>query len=107
MLVTAILHSNNIRDLASDSSAGFRTLAGILGSRASLRLYYFLAFAPYLFTFTFGSIWPPVFCAASVPLAVKLKERADRGGFALLVPETARFLAVWGLLFCGGLYMTY
>lgn len=105
MLVAAILHANNMRDLRNDSAAGFRTLAGILGLRRAEKLYYTLVFTPYIFALTFGSIWPAVFCAVSAPLAVKLKERAARGEFSALVTETARFVAVYGLLLCAGLYI--
>lgn len=107
MVITAIVHANNMRDLATDRGAGVRTLAGLLGPELSLKLYYFLAFCPYLFTFTFGSIWPPVFCALSAPLAIRLKERASRAEFSALVPATAKFTAVYGLLLCCGLYMSY
>ncbi|OGS11586.1 MAG: hypothetical protein A2234_02635 [Elusimicrobia bacterium RIFOXYA2_FULL_58_8] len=105
LLITAILHANNMRDVRPDSAARFRTLAGALGPDASLKLYYALIFVPYLFTVTFGSIWPFVFCALSAPLAVRLRERAARGQFTLLVPETARFVAVYGLLLSAGLYI--
>ena len=69
------------------------------------RFYYALIFTPYLFSLTFGSIWPPVFCALSVPLAVSLKATAARGDFSALVPGTAKLVAVYGLLLTLGLYM--
>ena len=105
LLITAILHANNMRDVKSDGAAGFETLAAALGPSRAHSFYYALIFAPYLFSFTFGSGWPPVFCALSVPLAVKLKARADKGEFSELVPETARLVAVFGLLLSAGLYI--
>ncbi len=105
LLIVAILHANNMRDAAGDAGSGFSTLAGLLGPGGALKFYYALVFAPYLFSFTFGSVWPPVFCALSAPLAVKLRERAARGEFSPLVPETARLVAVFGLLLSLGLYI--
>ena len=105
LLIVAILHANNMRDLRSDAESDFRTLAGMLGLRRSENLYYALILTPYLFSLSFGSVWPAAFCALSVPLAVRLRERAALGDFARLVPETARFVAVYGLLLSAGLYI--
>lgn len=44
----AILHSNNTRDLESDSKAGIVTLAIVIGRTASHILYAFLMFTPYI-----------------------------------------------------------
>jgi 1,4-dihydroxy-2-naphthoate octaprenyltransferase len=100
----AILHANNMRDVKGDSAAKFTTLAAVLGPKGAVRFYYALLLSSYFFPLTFGSIWPVVFCALSVPLAIKLHERVARGEFAPLVPETARFVAVYGLLLSAGLY---
>lgn len=105
LLIVAILHANNMRDVKSDGDADFTTLAGALGPDGALKLYYALIFVPYFFSLTFGSVWPPVLCALSVPLAVKLKARAQKGEFPALVPETARLVAVFGLLLSAGLYI--
>ncbi|HNW44137.1 MAG TPA: 1,4-dihydroxy-2-naphthoate octaprenyltransferase [Elusimicrobiales bacterium] len=105
LLVTAILHANNMRDLDPDSAANFRTLAGALGLQASEKLYYALIFMPYLFAFTFGSPWPALCCALSAPLALKLRARAASGDFARLVPETAGLVAAYGLLLSAGLLL--
>jgi 1,4-dihydroxy-2-naphthoate octaprenyltransferase len=104
LLIVAILHANNMRDMKADSEAKFTTLAGALGPKGAERFYYALVLSSYFFPLLFGSIWPVVFCALSVPLAIKLKERVERGEFSPLVPETARFVAVYGLLLSAGLY---
>lgn len=44
----AILHSNNTRDLETDSKAEIVTLAILIGRTASLLLYAFLLFTPYI-----------------------------------------------------------
>ncbi|MDR3588273.1 MAG: 1,4-dihydroxy-2-naphthoate octaprenyltransferase [Negativicutes bacterium] len=47
-LVAAILHSNDLRDMAFDREAGIRTLALYLGLRAAMTLYYFLYLASFV-----------------------------------------------------------
>jgi len=104
LLIVAILHANNMRDVTADEEAQFRTLASVLGPRGALRFYDGLVFAPYLFALTFASVWPPVFCALSFPLAVRVARLARKGDFSPLVPETARLVAVYGLLLSAGLF---
>ncbi len=104
LLIVGILHANNMRDAGSDAEADFSTLAALLGRKGAERFYYLLIFSSYFFPFTFGSVWPPVFCAVSVPLAVGLARRVSRGEYSPLVPETARFVAVYGVLLSAGLY---
>lgn len=48
LLVAAILHANNMRDLEGDLAKGKRTLANILGRRASKVEYYFLVGGSYV-----------------------------------------------------------
>lgn len=105
LLIVAILHANNMRDVKGDGAAGFATLAAALGPKGAERFYYALIFSPYLFALTFGSVWPAVFCALSAPLAVKLYRMAAKGDFYPLVPETAKLVAVYGLLLSAGLYI--
>jgi 1,4-dihydroxy-2-naphthoate octaprenyltransferase len=47
MLVSAILHANNWRDIPTDSKKDVRTMAGLLGDRRSLIYYGFLTFGPF------------------------------------------------------------
>ena len=105
LLIVAILHANNMRDVKSDGGAGFTTLAAALGPVNAERFYYALIFTPYLFALTFGSVWPAVCCAFSVPLALKLKDTAGKGDFFALVPATAKLVAAYGLLLTLGLYI--
>ncbi len=39
ILTVGILHANNLRDIATDTRAGIRTLASVLGQKNSIRLY--------------------------------------------------------------------
>lgn len=105
LLIVAILHANNMRDVKGDAAAKFSTLAGALGPQRARTFYYALIFVPYLFALTFGSAWPAGLCALSAPLAVKLARLAARGEFSPLVPETAKLVAVYGLLLSAGLYI--
>lgn len=47
LLVDAILHANNIRDLTTDCKASIRTMAAGLGKRASVALYIFEELFPF------------------------------------------------------------
>lgn len=104
LLIVAILHANNMRDLESDQSSKIRTLAGIIGLKKSQVFYRALLCASYAFAFSSG-LWPAVFAAASIPLALKLDSLSARKDFAPLVGETAKFVAVFGLLFSAGLWV--
>ena len=48
LLVIAILHANNWRDIPSDGARRVTTVAGLLGDRGSLAYYGFLVFGPFL-----------------------------------------------------------
>lgn len=103
LLIAAIVHANNMRDIASDHEAGVKTLAGALGLDRSKQFYRVLLICAYLLTLFCGGIWPPAFAALSLPLAIKLDALSSRGKFSGLVRETAKFVTVFGLLFSAGL----
>jgi 1,4-dihydroxy-2-naphthoate octaprenyltransferase len=48
LLVIAILHANNWRDIGSDGERRVTTVAGLLGDRGSLAYYGFLIFGPFV-----------------------------------------------------------
>lgn len=104
LLITAILHANNMRDQNSDKIAGFKTLAGILGTAKSKSFFSFLIFTPFLLAAARG-LWPAVFSLVSLPMAIKLYELSARENFTPLVKKTAQFLTVFGLLFAAGLWI--
>lgn len=106
LLIVGILHANNMRDVRGDAEANFSTLASILGPGGAKQLYFILILTPYLFSLTFGSAWPAALCALSAPLAVKLFKMASKGDYSALVPETAKLVAVYGLLLSAGLYLS-
>ncbi len=104
LLITAIVHANNMRDADSDRGSGIRTLAGKLGPAGSRFFYRALLFIPYAFALARG-LWPAVFIALSFPFALKLDAMAVRGDFSPLVRETAKFVTIFGLLFSAGLWI--
>ena len=81
-LVTAILHANNMRDIDEDLQNHKRTLANILGRRASQIEYTFLVGGSYalLIAFVLMGIapWPTLLTLLMLPTAIQLIRRATR-----------------------------
>jgi 1,4-dihydroxy-2-naphthoate octaprenyltransferase len=117
MLVVAILHANNWRDVLSDGEKRVTTVAGLLGDRGSLVYYGLLIFGPFLIDLAFiagprlaRSPLPPMpltFLAVllALPHAFKLWGRAVRRArprapldFVILDGATASHNLVFGLL---------
>ena len=121
LLIIGILHVNNWRDVSGDSSLGFRSVASLLGDRASLYYYAFLIFAPYLLVVFFvvlpgsTSSMPalPAWCLAvmlSLPIAfANFKKAINRHNpvnaddFVALDGATAKLNLVFSLLFIAGI----
>lgn len=76
LLIWAILHANNLRDIATDRIARIRTLAMGLGARRAAGLYVALLSVAYLLTlgFVIGGVYRPgaLLPWLSLPLAVGL-----------------------------------
>ncbi len=105
LLITAIAHANNMRDLDSDRGSGVKTLAGLLGIRRAKAFYRALLFSPYALACASG-VWPAVFAAASLPFALKLAAVSASEDFSPLVRKTAELVAIFGLLFSSGLWLS-
>lgn len=111
LLVDAILHSNNLRDIKNDQGAGIevKTVAMLAGENAAKKIYYALIFGSYLLVVIlvlFADLSPfSLLTFLSVPLAIKLaKKTADKSvttdnKFKMLDAETAKFHSVFSLLF--------
>ena len=56
LLVIAILHANNWRDIRSDGERRVKTVAGLLGDRGSLAYYGCLVFAPFVIDLAFIAV---------------------------------------------------
>lgn len=97
LLVAAILHANNMRDIELDREAGKVTLATRLGRAAANQEYALLVWGAYLATGVLIAVnplyWPVVLVAATLPVAYRLTRLAfsDAAGAALnpLLRKTA------------------
>jgi 1,4-dihydroxy-2-naphthoate octaprenyltransferase len=116
LFVVGILHSNNWRDIRSDSEGNIRTMAILFGDRRSERYYDFLIFAPFILILVLLSIsratdigpkmpLTVLVTLLAVPLAIKLKRRGERRhdprrvkDFLALDGATAQLNLLFGLL---------
>jgi 1,4-dihydroxy-2-naphthoate octaprenyltransferase len=117
LLVSAILHANNWRDIRSDGELRVRTAAGLLGDRGSLAYFGALVFAPFVIDLAFIAVprltggplrpMPLTFLLVllALPSAFRLWGRAVRRAaprapldFVVLDGATARHNLVFGLL---------
>jgi 1,4-dihydroxy-2-naphthoate octaprenyltransferase len=117
LLVSAILHANNWRDIASDGAQRVTTVAGLLGDRGSLAYYGFLIFGPFVIDAALiavpraaGGLFRPLpltflLVAPALPSALRLWGRAVRRAaprrpldFVILDGATASHNLVFGLL---------
>jgi 1,4-dihydroxy-2-naphthoate octaprenyltransferase len=107
LLVTLILHGNNLRDITADKASGVRTVAGLLGFHRSIIAFLVLLFSAYAsvaLLIVLGAV-PPLagVVAISVPVALRLATRVRRartGGDLMDLPVQSAGLH---LLF-GGVY---
>lgn len=112
LLIVAILHANNTRDMLQDKSAGIRTQAMNLGLEGSQIMYQTLLFVSYLiiaFAVLFRALHPSSFLVLlSFPMAIKnikLMKQAkeeDLGIIRFLDTHTAKLVLVFSLLLVAG-----
>lgn len=117
MLVSAILHANNWRDITSDTQKRVRTIASILGDRGSLVYYYFLILGPFGVVLLFVVLprilktgmpsmpWAFLVVFLSVPNAAHLLKRAAQRhkpkrpmDFVVLDGATSKHNLIFGIL---------
>ena len=76
LLIDAILHSNNIRDINFDGKFGVKTLPILIGEKASIVFYYFLILGAYLSLVIFVILgllpWPALLALVTLPIGLKL-----------------------------------
>ena len=65
LLVIAILHSNNWRDIDRDTNVGTNSIASLFGDKFSEKYYLFLIFTPFLLTLIY--IFVPRFVSIDMP----------------------------------------
>ena len=117
ILVIAILHANNWRDMASDKEGKIYTVASLLGDRGSLIYYAMLIFGPFVFVLgliflpmLFNSTWPAMpltflITLITLPVALRLWSKAvsrkapkQPMDFIALDGATAQFNLQFGIL---------
>jgi 1,4-dihydroxy-2-naphthoate polyprenyltransferase len=109
LLACALLVANNLRDIPTDGPAGKRTLAVLLGDRASRRLYGGLLITSFLLAVLIAVLRTPwaLLALGAVPLAVRPIRATWTGanGRALIpvLRDTARVQLAYGLLLAAGL----
>ncbi|MFW5691576.1 MAG: 1,4-dihydroxy-2-naphthoate octaprenyltransferase [Chloroflexota bacterium] len=110
LMVAAILHANNIRDLKADRAVNKRTLAVIFGRTAANHEYAFLALGSYvsLVIVVLAGLIPPLSLAAfiTLPEAVRLVRiyytSDDVPTMHMAQGRTARLHGRFGYLIAGG-----
>jgi len=126
MLVSAILHANNWRDIVSDGERRVRTFASILGDRGSLLYYGFLVFGSMAMIVGLMTVprvapgrltampWTFVAVALALPRALMLWGRAVRRrtprqplDFVILDGATAQYNLLFGLLCTAAVWLAY
>ena len=105
---SAILHSNNTRDMKSDEDAGIVTLAILIGETASAILFALLLFAPFLIFIIFGFRCSKWFLipATVVIIAFKLEREFREGNRQKMPVKVAKLNLQMGLLYVFACYLT-
>ncbi len=109
LLIVAILHANNTRDMLQDKKAGIKTQAMILGLEGAQVVYQTILLFTYMLValiVLFNLLHPLVFIVLiTMPMAlknIKLMKRAtieDLGIIRFLDTDTAKLVLVFSLLF--------
>ncbi len=120
LLIDAILHSNNIRDINFDGKFGVKTLPILIGEKASIIFYYFLIIGAYLSVILFVVLgplpWPALLALVTLPIGLKLikmvgempqepQARFEYGSKHIMM--TAQFNMQFGLMLIIGLMIAY
>lgn len=117
LLVDAILHSNNLRDIVNDRVVKIKTIPILIGENWAKIMYQALVFGAYLLTLLLvvagGLTAFTLLVFVSLPLAVKVanmvrhKESVPVEKFALVDAATAQVHLAFGLLMVIGLALRY
>ncbi|WP_106187538.1 1,4-dihydroxy-2-naphthoate polyprenyltransferase [Umezawaea tangerina] len=108
---TAVLVANNLRDIPTDTQAGKRTLAVLLGDKDTRRLYLALVVAPFLITLVIGVRVPLALLGLlALPLAALGARRVVQGKTGLqLIPvlrDTGLAMLLWAVAVGGTLMLS-
>ena len=103
LLACAVLVANNLRDIPTDTVAGKRTLAVLLGDTDTRRLYAALVAVPFVLSALAGlRTWPMLLALAALPLAVlparQVLGGADGRALIRVLGATGVLLLAWSVL---------
>jgi 1,4-dihydroxy-2-naphthoate octaprenyltransferase len=112
LLVDAILHVNNFRDVEADRRTGALTLAQLTGTRGAKLVFYLLLMAPYIFVVSLGATMSPwaLLPILTLPVAFQLlmQVRLAAGDFrqalAVVPQKTAQLNLLFGALLAAGIF---
>jgi 1,4-dihydroxy-2-naphthoate octaprenyltransferase len=117
LLVDAVLHSNNLRDIESDKMVKIKTMPILIGEKRAKVVYHVLIFGSYFSTLVlvlFAGLSPfSLLTFISIPLAVKLSNLVQHKGevppeqFAMVDAGTAQLHLTFGLLMITALLLHY
>lgn len=117
LLVDAVLHSNNLRDIENDRVVNIKTIAMVIGEQSAKKMYYALLVGSYVATVLlcifFDLTWLSLLTFLSLPLCVRLikkvraKNKTPEKEFASIDAETAQFHLAFSLLFCTALFIKH
>ncbi len=109
LLVIAILHSNNLRDIANDAVVNIRTIPILIGESRAKALYYIFLIGAYILIpilVIFAALpWLSLLTVISLPLALKAIKMVQEKNimppekFAMIDAMTAQLHMVFSLLF--------
>ena len=113
ILTVGILHANNLRDAQTDTQAGIRTLASVLGKKWSVWLYHFEMLAPFAILLATVWLWIlPMTVLLTLPIAVAVMtlckqalrfDGVNTASIATLDASTAKTQLMFSLLMVLGL----
>ena len=103
LLACAVLVANNLRDIPTDTAAGKRTLAVLLGDTDTRRLYVALVAVPFVLSALAGlRAWPMLLALLALPLAVgparQVLGGADGRALVRVLGATGLLLLAWSVL---------
>ncbi len=116
LVVDAVLHGNNIRDIENDKKVNIKTIPIVIGEEKAKIMYYFLIGGAYLIQLLliiFASLpYYTLLSLFSLPLGIKLINMMKRKNelppekFALIDMYTSQYHLTYGILFVLGIFIS-
>jgi 1,4-dihydroxy-2-naphthoate polyprenyltransferase len=117
LLVDAVLHSNNLRDIKNDRMVHIKTIPILIGEPAAKTMYYVLIFGAYALIPVLIILaklpWLSLLTLISLPMAIKAatmvhnKSNMPEKQFAMIDAVTAQLHSVFSVLLIVALLLTY